>query len=118
MEQQEKIKKLDEKRNKLIPLLKEADECSKTFGKPYKFEVRMIRVIPDDITRNPLDLLKDRKSELVVVATNTKTKKEVEWDLERFNDSLDEIRAMYAQFQQFDQVPEAFDDLFEEPEIP
>lgn len=97
--------------------LEEANLCAKEFGKNIHFSQKLITVIPDDIVKDPLENMDQRKMVVHVRVQNKDTGEETFWDVEKFNDRLLAIRDMYSQYLEEQSVPEVEEDaFFDEPE--
>lgn len=128
LEEQEKLLKerqkendsLETKLSQLIPLINEANLCAREFDKDVIFKTKLISVIPEDINKSPIEMLKSRKAE-IFIKVNNKDKGDVYlWDMEKFMDRLYVIRELVNNYFDTNQVPEmeGGDDPFWDPPQP
>lgn len=128
LEDQEKILKerqkendsLETKLSQLMPLINEANLCAKEFNKNVTFETKLISVIPEDINKSPIEMLKNRKVEIHVKVENKDRGDVYLWDMETFMDRLLVIRECVHNYFDTNLIPsmEDKDDPFWDPPQP
>ena len=56
----EETEALEQKLNKIQPLINEANLCAKEFGRDIYFKAKLVTVIPETLNKSPLDELKNK----------------------------------------------------------
>lgn len=116
----EETEALEQKLNKIQPLINEANLCAKEFGRDIYFKAKLVTVIPETLNKSPLDEFKNRKTEIRVKVYNNEESYTYLWSLEDFQERIILIRELVNQFYENGQSPEftVEDDPFFDPPEP
>ena len=128
LEEQEKLLKerqkdnetLETKLSQLMPLINEANLCAREFNRNVTFKTKLISVIPEDINKSPIEMLKSRKAEIFVKVVDRDSGDVYLWDMEKFMDRLYVIRELVNGYFDTNEIPEmkGEDDPFWDPPQP
>lgn len=104
----------------LLPLINEANLCAKEFNKDILFKTKLISKIPDSHNNSPLEVLKNRRTEIYVKVFNQEHGTTYLWDVEKFNERLYSIRELVNHYFETNEVPVLLDqkDPFWDPPEP
>lgn len=105
-ERQKENESLEVKLSQLMPLINEANLCAREFERNVTFKTKLISVIPEDINKSPIEILKSRKAEIFVKVNNKDTGDVYLWDMEKFMDRLYVIRELVNNYFDTNQIPE------------
>lgn len=111
---------LEKKLAELLPLINEANLCAKEFNKDILFKTKLISKIPDSHNNSPLEVLKNRRTEIYVKVFNQEHGTTYLWDVEKFNERLYSIRELVNHYFETNEVPVLLDqkDPFWDPPEP
>lgn len=105
-ERQKENESLEVKLSQLMPLINEANLWAREFERNVTFKTKLISVIPEDINKSPIEILKSRKAEIFVKVNNKDTGDVYLWDMEKFMDRLYVIRELVNTYFDTNQIPD------------